>query len=105
MPSIALTYHSMLADAYGATGDYRAQQAAAEQAIAMIETHQERFLAAELYCLLGDAYAAQGLQQQARDAWQMALDIARRQGAKPFEQRALDSLASQGGNLRPAFAM
>jgi predicted ATPase len=92
---------SLLAEACVRDGQIEPGLGALEEALATAENHAERFYEAELHRLQGEvllrkfvrATGLSPLQMQPEAAFQTALDIARRQGAKALELRAATSLS------------
>jgi predicted ATPase/class 3 adenylate cyclase len=85
----------LLAEAYGEKGHYEEGLHALTEALAVIDTTELRFCAAELYCLKGVLLLQQALPDasQAKICFHQALNIARSQQAKSLELRAATSLA------------
>ena len=87
----------MLADACLAIGDCAGGLEAVEGALAGVERTGERFYEAELHRLKGELLLIRSpdrsVRREAEAAFELALDIARRQGAALFALRAAVSLA------------
>ncbi|MGM0594373.1 MAG: AAA family ATPase [Pseudomonadota bacterium] len=92
MPSIAMTYHSMLAEACGVRDKPSAQLEVIDRALSISERYQDNFLLAELHRFRGDALKRRGESVAAREAYRQALTTAERQGALPFLHRARAAL-------------
>jgi class 3 adenylate cyclase/tetratricopeptide (TPR) repeat protein len=85
---------ALLAEGLIATGSAEDACATLERAIATSEAKGERFYAAELHRLQAQAMLASG--RDARNALRAAIDIAHRQQAKLFEDRARAVAAASG---------
>ena len=85
----------LLAEAYGAGGHPDEGLAVLAEALAVLDTTEVRFYAAELYRLKGALLLQQAVPDaaQADACFHQALDVARQQQAKSFELRAATSLA------------
>jgi class 3 adenylate cyclase/predicted ATPase len=85
----------LLAEAYGAGGHPDEGLAALAEALAVMDTTELRYYAAELSRLKGALLLQQAVPDaaQAETCFQQALDVARQQQAKSFELRAATSLA------------
>ena len=85
----------LLAEAYGAGGHPDEGLAALAEALAVTDTTEARFYAAELSRLKGALLLQQAVPDaaQAETCFHQALDVARQQQAKSFELRAATSLA------------
>lgn len=85
----------LLAEAYGAGGHPDAGLTALAEALAVLDTTEVRFSAAELYRIKGALLLQQAVPDatQAAACFHQALDIARQQQAKSWELRAATSLA------------
>ena len=103
----------MLAEAYGTGGHPDEGLTALAEALAVTDTTEARYYAAELYRLQGAVLLVQAVPDvaQAEARFQQALDVARQQQAKSWELRAATSLArlwqsqkQTPGRLRPAGA-
>jgi adenylate cyclase len=92
-------YHALLlADVYGKVGDSAAGLAAMDEALASIESTQERWWAAEIHRCKGELLLQAGkklpgksqrhIWWKAEQSFCQALDIARRQQARSLELRA-----------------
>jgi adenylate cyclase len=90
-----LYFLGLLAEAYGAGGNPEAGLHALAEALAVTDTTEARYYAAELYRLKGALLLQQAVPDaaQAEACFQQALAIARQQQAKSFELRAATSLA------------
>ena len=89
-------YHlSLLAEAYGASGHPEEGLHALTEALAVMDTTEARFYAAELYRLKGALLLQQAVPDaaQAEACFHQALDVARQHQAKSWELRAATSLA------------
>jgi TOMM system kinase/cyclase fusion protein len=101
---------AMLAEAYGSIGQVEAGRRVLAEALALIDTTEERWWEAELHRLKGELLLALPMDNAAEaEAWlQHALDVARRQEAKSLELRAAMSLArlwQQQGKQAEAHAL
>src|SRR5262249_6771304 len=89
-------YHlALLAEALGAGGQTEQGLAAVIEALALVEATGEVFYEAELYRLRGELlrkYETAAVSAEAEDCFRRAAAIARRQGAKSLELRAVMSL-------------
>jgi adenylate cyclase len=67
---------------------------AVEEGIATAEATGERFYLAELYRLQGELWAHPtiGQKQKAEESLRLAINIAKQQGARSFERKAIESL-------------
>ena len=85
----------LLAEAYGAGGHPDEGLTALAEALAVMDTTELRYYAAELYRLKGALLLQQAVPDaaQAEACFHQALDVARQQQAKSFELRAATSLA------------
>ena len=85
----------LLAEAYGAGGHPDEGLTALAEALAVMDTTELRYYAAELYRLKGALLLQQAVPDaaQAEACFHQALDIARQQQAKSWELRAATSLA------------
>jgi predicted ATPase len=85
----------LLAEAYGAGGHPEEGLTALAEALAVLDTTEVRYYAAELYRLKGALLLQQTVPDaaQAVACFQQALDIARQQQAKSWELRAATSLS------------
>ncbi len=97
MPSIAMTYYSMLVEAYGALGNTVAQLEVVDDALAQVDRYHDRFLVAELLHFRGDALRVRGELSSAREAYGRALTVSQTQGARAFERRARSALGTDSG--------
>ena len=85
----------LLAEAYGAGGHPNEGLEVLAEALAVTDTTELRYYAAELYRLKGALLQQQAVPDAAQAAacFQQALDVARQQQAKSWELRAATSLA------------
>jgi predicted ATPase len=85
----------LLAEAYGAGGHPAEGLTALAEALAVLDTTELRYYAAELYRLKGALLLQHAVPDaaQAEACFHWALDVARQQQAKSFELRAATSLA------------
>jgi len=85
----------LLAEAYGAGGHPEEGLHSLAEALAVMDTTEVRFSAAELYRLKGALLLQQAVPDaaQAEACFHQALDVAREQQAKSWELRAATSLA------------
>ena len=85
----------LLAEAYGAGGHPDEGLTALAEALAVMDTTEVRYYAAELYRLKGALLLQQAVPDAAQAAacFHQALDVARQQQAKSWELRAATSLA------------
>jgi predicted ATPase len=81
---------TLLAEVCDRLGDTEASLQALAEAHTLVEQHEERYWAAEIYRLRGVALLRQTMPQpeEAEGCFHQALDVARRQGAKSLELRA-----------------
>ena len=88
-------YLSLLAEGYGATGEFDQGLAALDEAIDQIETTGERLWEAEIHRLKGQFLLARpaSIQAEAEGCFTGALEMARRQEARSLELRVATSLA------------
>ena len=86
---------TMLAEAYGSTGQVEAGRRVLAEALALIDTTEERWWEAELHRLKGELLLALSMDNaaEAEACFHQALDVARRQQAKSLELRAAMSLS------------
>jgi predicted ATPase len=86
---------SMLAEAYGSTGQVEAGGRVLAEALTLVDTTEERWWEAELHRLKGELLLALSTDNaaQTETCFHQALDIARRQQAKSLELRGAMSLA------------
>ncbi len=84
-----------LAEAHGKSGQIDAGRRVLAEALALVDTTEERFWEAEIHRLKGELLLAQSLDNQAvsADCFHLALDIARSQQAKSLQLRAAISLS------------
>jgi DNA-binding winged helix-turn-helix (wHTH) protein/tetratricopeptide (TPR) repeat protein len=92
-----------LAEAQLAHGAVRDGLDAIEEAFAFVESSDERVWEAELHRLRGELLARDGAAEPAEKACRKALEVARSQGARSLELRAVTSLARlcRGGPREP----
>jgi predicted ATPase len=85
----------LLAEAYRKGGQAAEGLGALDEALALVQQHQETFCEAELYRLKGEVLRslAAGHAAEAEACFHQALDTARRQSARSWELRAATSLA------------
>lgn len=74
-------------------GDLDGAEATLAESLAFVEATGQRFAEAELRRLSGDVALARGNREAARVFWSSAVEVARKQGARSFEQRAAARLA------------
>jgi predicted ATPase len=88
-------YFTLLAEAYGHTGQPTAGLRVLAEALPTVDASDERWWEAELYRLQGDLLLAQAADNHAaaETCWHHARTVARRQHAKAWELRAVVSLA------------
>ena len=86
---------TMLAEAYRSTGQVEAGMRVLADALALVDTTEERWWAAELHRLKGELLLALSTDNaaEAEPCFHQALDIASRQQAKSLELRAATSLS------------
>jgi predicted ATPase len=86
---------ALIAEAYGEDGEPAVGVKAMSEALSDMLTIGMHFYEAELYRLKGDLLLKQAISDvaQAETCFHEALDVARRQGAKSWELRAVTSLA------------
>jgi TOMM system kinase/cyclase fusion protein len=86
---------AMLAEAYGSTGQVEAGMRVLAEALALVDTTEERWWAAELHRLKGELLLALSTDNtaEAETCLHQALEIARRQKAKSLDLRAAMSLS------------
>jgi predicted ATPase len=88
-----LQYHVMLAEAYKTGGQTEAAMRVLAEALAMIGACEERYYEAEVYRLRGELLLEEGERfEVAEESFLQALYVARQQGAKSLELRAVVSL-------------
>jgi predicted ATPase len=85
----------MLAEAYGKAGQAEEGLRLLAEALAHVDSTEERFYEAEVYWLKGELLLRQAIpdEAQAETCLHQALDIARHQQAKSWELRAAVSLS------------
>jgi predicted ATPase len=88
-------YLALLAEGYGKAERAEAGLHVVAEALAVVDTIEERYYEAELYRLQGELLLARSTEQhtEAATCFRQALDIARRQQARSWELRAAVSLA------------
>ncbi|MDR3401088.1 MAG: SpoIIE family protein phosphatase [Chthoniobacter sp.] len=87
-------YLSLLGEAFMQAGRFEDAHHTFEEALALVETNDERFQEAELHRLRGELHLASAHDEAAAEVcFQRALDTARRQGSRAWELRATMSLA------------
>ncbi len=88
-------YLALLAEAYGDVGEADQGLAMLGEALAAVDTTEERFCEAELYRLKGQLLLACSSEHytEAEACFQQALNVAHRQGANLWELRAATSLS------------
>src|SRR5262249_18196533 len=86
---------ALLAQAHGKSGQPHEGLALLDQALAAVNTTDERYYEAELYRLRGELMlvGAGPVEQEAEECFLKAVDVARQQQAKSLELRAAISLA------------
>jgi class 3 adenylate cyclase/tetratricopeptide (TPR) repeat protein len=87
-------YLGLLADAYIQSGDLRKAAAAIEQGLEHVSSTGENYFAAELFRLRGEVQREEGDLVDAEASFREAVDIAHLQGAKTWEIKAVQDLAS-----------
>jgi len=83
----------LLAEAYGSAGQAEEGLHVLAEALAFVQSSDERYYEAELYRLRGELLRMQGDETEAEASFQTAIEVARRQQAKSWELRATTSLA------------
>jgi predicted ATPase len=83
---------AILAETYGMVEQTEDALALLTDALAAVETSEERFYEAELYRLKGELLLMQGNEAEAEASFQKAIEVARMQEAKSWELRATVSL-------------
>jgi predicted ATPase len=101
---------AMLAEAYGSIGQVEAGRRVLAEALALVDTTEERWWEAELHRLKGELLLALSTDNAAaaETCFHQALDIARRQQAKSLELRAAMSLSrlwQQQGKCAEAYQL
>jgi predicted ATPase len=86
-------FPALLAEAHGEEGQIDEGLAAVAEGLAAVDDTGARNFEAELYRLKGELTLQSGVQNEAVECFQEALNIARRQQAKSLELRAAVSLA------------
>ncbi len=88
-------YLALLAEVYGKAGWAEEGLHVLAEALAVVDTIEERYYEAELYRLQGELLLARSAEQhaEAETCFQQALAVARRQRAKSWELRAAMSLS------------
>jgi predicted ATPase len=89
------TFLSLLAEAHAAAGQVEAGLAVLAEALALVDSTQERYWEAEIYRLKGEMLLQQAVSDapQAETCFHQSLAIARRQQAKSWELRTAMSLS------------
>lgn len=87
-------YRLMLAQAHLRAGDAAAAEALLHGALEDATVSSERVVEAELHRMLGRIRLARGDRAGASAAFTLAADVARRQGARRWQRRAAEDLAS-----------
>jgi class 3 adenylate cyclase/predicted ATPase len=88
-----LQHLAMLAEAYKTGGQIEAGFSALAEALAIMHTSEERYYEAEVYRLRGELLLEEGKKfKAAEESFLQALAVARQQGAKSLELRAVMSL-------------
>ena len=80
-------------DAYVKTGDIDAGMHLLAEALARVESTDERYCEAELHRLKGELLGTRDRDAQAEQSFRTAIRVAQGQGAKSFQLRATTSLA------------
>ena len=92
-----LQHLAMLAEAYKHAGQVEAGLGVLAEALAIMHTSEERYYEAEVYRLRGELLLEEGKRfEAAEENFLWALDIARQQGTKSLELRAVMSLCRLG---------
>ena len=97
MPSIAMTHHAMVIEAYGALEQTDCQIQFIQLAINQGNNYQDHFLLPEILRHQGDALLKKNQPDLAKHSYLESLELATKQAAEPFIQRASSALA----NLAP----
>jgi class 3 adenylate cyclase/predicted ATPase len=88
-----LQHLAMLAESYKTGGQIEAGFSVLAEALAIMHTSEDRYYEAEVYRLRGELLLEEGKRfEAAEESFLQALDVARRQGAKSLELRAVMSL-------------
>ena len=82
-----------LAEVYGRAGEVERGLALLDEALALVEDHNERYFEAEIYRLRGELLVSSGDEARAEESFQRAIAVARQQEAKSWELRATMSLS------------
>jgi predicted ATPase len=85
-------YYCLLAEACALNDDSEGGLTAVSQGLAATHATGERFYESELHRMRGELMLLRDSGDAATQAFELALSIARRQGARAFEERALASL-------------
>jgi predicted ATPase len=98
MPSIGRELNrpyelATLAAAYGTAGRTDDALALVAEALALVERRDERVWEADIYRVKGELLLESGGSSEAETCFRRAIEIARRQGAKALELRAVTSLS------------
>jgi predicted ATPase len=83
---------AMFAEMHLMAGQIDEAQTLVDEALAISNERDEHFWDVELSRLQGDILLAQGAEIKAEDAFHQAVEIARKQGARSLELRALTAL-------------
>ena len=83
----------LLAEAHGKAGQPREALAALEQARALVEKNDERFWEAEIHRVTGESLVQEASTGREESCYQRAIEVARAQGARSLELRAVMSLS------------
>jgi predicted ATPase len=84
---------ALLAEACGSAGRAGEGLSALAEALAFVQSSDERYYEAELHRLQGDLLVAKGDEAGAEASFHEAIEVARRQSARSWELRATTSLA------------
>ncbi|HII86097.1 TPA: AAA family ATPase [Candidatus Bathyarchaeota archaeon] len=86
-------FFAMLAEAYGKVGKIQEGLSTLDKGIAYVKMTGERFYEAEIHRLKGELLLAQGSDEAGvEEQYDKAIDVARRQGVKSLELRAVTGL-------------
>ena len=83
---------ALLAEAYGSAGRAKEGLSVLAEALAFVQSSDERYYEAEIYRLEGKFLLMQGDKTEAEASFHKAIEVARRQQAKSWELRATVSL-------------
>ncbi|OBF38122.1 hypothetical protein A5724_10320 [Mycobacterium sp. ACS1612] len=86
-------FHAVLADAYGALGEFGQGIQLLDEALQIVERNDERLYEAEVHRIKGELLRRQHSHADAERCFQRALAVARQQQAKSWELCAATSLA------------